>query len=275
MRNIIIYILSFGSVVFMLSCSGQHEYEGKINIRVNESVSAPLAVEVKSAAEPEVTPEQIDAFTLWVDGTKISGTYGAIKNETYKLKVGEYIAHAENCTAGYAESNPDVYGCVRYYGETEFEVKTLETVQNVSIGCSIANARVAVVISDDFSSYFVADETDVRISDTRDFSSRDLPVIADGAHVSGDNPKTAYFTAGDTVYARVTTRKQGADREMTYTVPMIASAEASTSYVVSLSVDENSTTGGITFTVKGSDITTNDFLSIQSYTVTTDFVEDK
>lgn len=258
-----------------LSCSKADIETGDVFISINNEISHPLSVEVKSAAEPEVTPEQIDAFTLWVDGTKISGTYGAIKNETYKLKVGDYTAHAENCTAVYAEAHPDAYGSVRYYGATEFEVTTLQTVQNVTIDCSIANARVAVIISDDFSSYFVADETDVKVSDTQDFSSRDLPMITDGAHVSGESPKTAYFTAGDTVYARVTTRKQGADREITYTVPVIPSAAASTSYVVSLSVDENTTTGGITFTVKGSDITTNDFLSIESYTVTEDFVEDK
>ena len=270
--------ISFLIVLFaILSCSRMDDGEGKISLRVNDSVSAPLAVEVKSAAESEVTPDQIDAFTLWVDGTKISGTYGSIRNETYKLKVGAYTAHAENCTAEYAEANPDSYGCVRYYGATEFEVKTLETTQNVGIDCLIANARVAVVLTEDFSSYFVADETSVRISDSQDFSSRALPMITSGAQVSGETLKTAYFTAGDTVYAEVTTRKAGADRTVTYRVPIINGTLASTSYTVSLSVNEDSTTGGVTFIVNGSGMTVNDYLSIESYVPVEEgnFTEDK
>lgn len=267
--KIIILLLSFT----LMSCSNLDESAGFVNIRINTSISPPLEVDVKSS-ETEVTPEQIDAFTLWIEGTKINGTYGTIKNETYKLKVGDYAACAESCTAGYAEANPDAYGCVRYYGETEFEVKSLETTQSVSIECSIANARVAVMLTDDFSSYFVAEVTDVMISDTPDFSSRALQMITDGNQISGENIKTAYFSAGDTVYAKVTTRKIGAYKEITYTVPVIRSASASTSYTVRLSVDENTTTGGITFVVNGNDMTTNDFLSIDSYTAGT-WVEDK
>ena len=261
------------SLMLLGSCTGFDAGTGNVSVCIENTISPPLSVEVKSS-ETEVTPEQIDAFTLWIDGSKIRGTYAAIKNETYKLKVGDYTACAESCTAEYAEANPDSYGCVRYYGESAFEVKSLETTQNVSIECSIANARVAVLLTDDFSSYFVAEVTDVMISDTPDFSSRALQMITDGEQISGESIKTAYFSAGDTVYARVTARKQGADKEITYTVPVIRSASASTSYTVMLSVDESTTTGGITFVVNGNDMTTNDFLSIDSYTPGT-WVEDK
>lgn len=276
MRNIV-YILILVSYACIISCSGMDEQYYKISFIINEDISDHIDIAVKSAAESEVTPEQIDAFTLWVDGTKIGGTYGSIRNETYKLKVGAYTAHAENCTAEYAEANPDSYGCVRYYGATEFEVKTLETTQNVGIDCSIANARVAVVLTEDFSSYFVADETSVRISDSQDFSSRALPMITSGAQVSGETLRTAYFTAGDTVYAEVTTRKAGADRTVTYRVPIINGTLASTSYTVSLSVNEDSTTGGVTFIVNGSGMTVNDYLSIESYVPVEEgnFTEDK
>lgn len=260
--------------ITLVCCTSIDVTEGDITFDINTQIKQALDIDVKSTSESEVTPEQIDAFTLWVDGTKIRGTYGAIKNETYKLKVGTYTARAESITAEAAETASDSYGCVRYYGETEFEVKPLETTQNVNIDCSIANARVAVLLSEDFTSYFVADVTDVRISDTQDFSSRDLQMITDGAQVSGETAKTAYFTAGDTVYANVTTRKQGADKEISYTVPVIRSTSASTSYTVRLSVDENTTSGGITFIVNGNDLTTNDFLSIDSYVAGT-YVEDK
>lgn len=262
-------------LVFTMGCTRYDEIEGYVKLMI-EYIHSPLAVEVKSPSEQEVTAEQIDAFTLWVDGTKINGTYGSIKNETYKLKIGTYTAHAQSCSPEYAESNPDAYGCVRYYGTTDFEVRTLETTQNVSINCTIANARVAVALTEDFTDYFIAESTDVRISESSDFSDRSLPMIADGVQTISQGARTAYFTAGDPVYVEVTTRKKGADRDVTYKVKTIASAQSNTSYTINLSVDENSTSGGITFVVGSNEMTTNDFLSIESYDpVTEGFVEDE
>ena len=276
MKRRLYNILIALSVTVLDSCNVLEDGEQGVAFMIDESIPSPLAVEVKSATEPEVTAEQIDAFALWVDGTKISGTYGQIKDETYKLKTGSYTAHAQNCTPESAETNPDAYGCVRYYGAEEFEVNTLATTQNVTVTCSIANSRVAVVLSDDFRRYFDEGATDVRISDAEDFSSRSLQMIADGAQTASQGVRTAYFTAGDPVYAEVTTRKIGADRNVTYKVKVVSSAQPNTSYTVSLSVDENSTSGGITFKVGSSDLATNDFLSIESYTPVTDgYVEDK
>ena len=276
MKRRLYNILIALSVTVLDSCNVLEDGEQGVAFMIDESIPSPLAVEVKSATEPEVTAEQIDAFALWVDGTKISGTYGQIKDETYKLKTGSYTAHAQNCTPESAETNPDAYGCVRYYGVEEFEVNTLATTQNVTLTCSIANSRVAVVLSDDFRQYFVEEVTDVRISDAEDFSSRSLQMIADGAQTVSQGVRTAYFTAGDPVYAEVTTRKIGADRDVAFKVKVVSSAQPNTSYTVSLSVDENSTSGGITFKVGSSDLATNDFLSIESYTPVTDgYVEDK
>lgn len=276
MKRRLYNILMALSVTVLDSCNVLEDGEQGVAFMIDESIPSPLAVVVKSASEPEVTAAQIDAFALWVDGTKISGTYGQIKDETYKLKTGSYTAHAQNCTPESAETNPDAYGCVRYYGAEEFEVSPLATTQNVTVTCSIANSRVAVVLSDDFRQYFVEGATDVRISDAEDFSSRSLQMIADGAQTASQGVRTAYFTAGDPVYAEVTTRKIGADRDVAFKVKVVSSAQPNTSYTVSLSVDENSTSGGITFKVGSSDLATNDFLSIESYTpVTGGYVEDK
>ena len=258
----------------LVSCSGMEEGEGSVRLGINENIAAPLAVEVKSASENEVSAEQIDAFDLWVDGTKISGTYASIKDETFKLRTGTYTAHAQNCSDEYAEANPDAYGSVRYYGSTEFDVETLRTTQDVEIVCSIANARVSVALTEDFTSYFDAEYTSVRISDVQDFSSRSLQMIVDGAQTLPEGIRAAYFTAGDPVYAEVTTRKIGADRSITYKVKAVPSAKSNTSYTIALMVDEASVTGGITFSVSGSDLTTNDFLSIENYTPVSDFVQD-
>ncbi len=271
MRNHITYILT---IFLLISCTGMEEGDGYVRLGINENIAAPLAMEVKSASEIEVTQEQIDAFDLWVEGTKIAGTYASIKDETFKLRTGTYTAFAQNCSDEYAEANPDIYGCVRYYGSTEFDVETLKTTQDVEIICSIANARVAVALTEDFTSYFNQELTSVRISDIQDFSSRSLQMITGGAQTLADGIRTAYFTAGDAVYAEVTTRKKGADRNVTYKVKAIPSAQSNTSYTISLMVDEASTTGGITFTINGSDLTTNDFISIESYTPVADFIQD-
>ena len=276
-RNLIyksfLLILSFLTFSFV-ACTEINEVGRNVVFSVNNAIPAPLAVEVKSSVEQEVTLEQIYAFTLWVDGTKVSGTYGSIKGETYKLKTGIYTAHAQSCAPEFAEANPDAYGSVRYYGSTEFEVETLKTTQNVEINCSIANSRVAVVISDDFADNFVKEETSVFISDVENMSSRTLEMISAGAQTVSEGLRTAYFTAGDAVYAEVTTRKKGSDRSVTYRVKAVASAQSNTSYTISLSANENSTSGGITFIVSGNEMTTNDYLSIENYTPATDFVED-
>ena len=87
--------------------------------------------------------------------------------------------------------------------------------------------------------------------------------------------KEIYVSAGDDIYAEVTTTKIGSDSQVTYRILVITDAMACTSYTVSLSVDETTTTGGIKFIVSGTDILTNDLLSIQSYTPVSDFTEDR
>lgn len=261
MRNILFLLVIF----VVISCSNKDAY-GYVSLMLADELSEPYQLSVVETKS--VTAEQINAFYVWVDGTEISGTYGDIKSGTYKLKTGTYTAWAQNHTDKEAESQNDGYGTARYFGNKTFEILPLTLTKDVVIQCKVVNARVVAVLSDDFKAYFDETATSVRISESEDFTVRPLSML------TSDETKEAYVSAGDDVYAEVTTKKIGADTKITYRIPVITDANACTSYTVSLSVDETSTTGGIKFDVSGSDILTNDFLSIESYTPVTDFTED-
>lgn len=255
----------------LVSCTSLEEKEGSVVLGIDGDMPEPVEVELETRSEIKtkvVTDDQIKAFAVWVEGTSINGLYGDIATVEYKLPVGSYTAYAHSSTDEVAEAGADGYGVVRYFGSVEFEVKPLELTKNAVITCRPANSRVVVALSEDFEDYFDASRTSVRISDSQDFSSRALAMLP------SSSVKEAYFTPGDKIYAEVITSKVGADTEVTYRIPVIDSAVSGTSYKVMMSVDRNTTSGGITFTISGTDIVTNDFLNIQTYTVVSDFTED-
>lgn len=260
MKRLYIYTIIFASA--LASCTSLDQLEGVVSIAINENVSEPLAVsvETKSAATKAVTAEEIDLFLVDVGGTDISGTYASIKGQSYKLKVGTYTATAVSLlNANDAKSLNGGYGAPYYAGSTEFEVKALEKTRNVEIQCKVANARVTLSLSEAFRNYYDESNTSVSICESETFASRELAMLP------SETIKEAYYTAEDQVFIKLTTRKIGANSSVTYVFRSIESVAACTSYNVSLSVDPTSVTGGITFTIAGSDITTNDLLSIESY----------
>lgn len=269
-KNNILLLLS--TVILSVACSQKGEDEGQVCLVLDDNLPQPVSVDLEfksSSVTKAVTAEQLNAFTVWVEGTDISGTYGDIKSTTYKLKTGTYTAHAQNYTDEEAEAQNGGYGVPRYFGTEPFEILPLTLTKNALIQCKVANARVVTVLSDDFKAYFDESVTSVKISESSDFFVRPLPMLPSSGMIE------AYISAGDDAYVEVTTTKIGADSQITYSIPVITDAKACTSYTVSLSVDETTATGGIKFIVSGTDILTNDFLSIQSYTPAADFTEDK
>lgn len=250
------------AVILAVSCTSLDNAEGTVTIAIDENVAEPLSVsmETKSVATKAVSAEEIDEFFVEVEGTDISGTYASVKGQAYKLRVGTYMAKAVSLQdANDAKTRNEGYGAACYAGSTEFEVKALENTRNVQIQCKVANARVCLNLTDEFTNYYDESKTSVSICESEAFSSRELAMLP------SDTVKEAYYTAGDPVYVKITTSKIGANSTVTYAFRSIASVAACTSYNVSLSVDPTSVTGGITFTVAGSDITTNDLLSVESY----------
>ena len=241
----------------MVSCTSLDNLEGIVTISIDENVAEPLAVSIETKA---VTTQEIDEFLVDVEGTDISGTYASIKGQAYKLRVGTYTATAVSLqSANDAKAFNDGYGTPYYAGTTKFEVKALENTKDAEIQCKVANARVCLSLTEEFRNYYDESKTSVSICESESFASRELAMLP------SDTIKEAYYTAGDPVYIKLTTSKIGANSSVTYVFLSIASVAACTSYNVSLSVDATSATGGITFTVAGSDITTNDLLSVESY----------
>ena len=260
MKRLYIYTIIFASA--LASCTSFDNHEGIVTISIDENVAEPLSVsmETKSVTTKAVTAEEIDQFLVEVGGTEISGPYASIKGQSYKLRVGTYTATAVSLAdADDAKALNDGYGTPYYAGSTEFEVKALENTRNTEIKCKVANARVCLSLTDAFKNYYDESKTYVSVCESESFASRELAMLP------SDSVKEAYYTAGDSVYIKLTTSKIGADSSVTYIFRSIASVAACTSYNVSLSVDPTSATGGITFTVAGSDITTNDLLSVESY----------
>lgn len=260
MKRLYIYTIIFASA--LASCTSLDQPEGVVSIAIDENIAEPLSVsvETRSAATKAVTAEEIDLFLVDVGGTDISGTYASIKGQSYKLKVGTYTATAVSLpNANDAKSLNGGYGAPYYAGSTEFEVKALENTRNVEIKCKVANARVCLSLTDSFRDYYDVSKTYVSVCESESFALRELAMLPSDADME------AYYTAGDPVYIKLTTSKIGSDTSVTYVFRSIAAVAACTSYNVLLSVDPSSVTGGITFTVAGSDMTTNDLLSVESY----------
>ena len=260
MKHIHIFILTV--VLVFVSCTSLENIEGTVTFAIDGNIAEPVAVsvETKSVDTKAVTAEEIDNFLIDVGGTDISGTYASIKGQSYKLKVGTYTATAVSLPdANDAKSLNGGYGAPYYAGSTKFEVKALEKTRNVEIQCKVANARVTLSLSEAFRNYYDESNTSVSICESETFASRELAMLP------SETIKEAYYTDEDQVFIKLTTRKIGANSSVTYVFRSIESVAACTSYNISLSVDPTSVTGGITFTIAGSDITTNDLLSIESY----------
>lgn len=254
--HIFITILSLS-----VSCTALESDEGTVSFTIDENIPEPVSVslETKAAAATKAATYDVNTFLLNVEGTDISGVYGEIKGQSAKLKVGTYTVNVRsNADDDEAKSLNDGYGAPCYAGSAEFEVEPLLITKNVTVECNVSNARVVVELSEDFKNYFDESKTSVRICEAEDFSSRALAMLP------SQDVKEAYYTTGDPVYVKVTTSKIDANTSVTYTFRTIESVAACTSYTVSLS-HSDSQTGGITFTVAGNDIHTNDQLSIENY----------
>lgn len=255
-------LLNISVMTAFVSCTALESDEGTVTFTIDENIAEPVAVtlESKAAAATKAGTYDVNTFLLNVEGTDVSGVYGEIKDKEAKLHVGTYTVWARsNADDDEAKSQNDGYGAPCYAGSTEFDVEPLLVTRKVNVVCKVSNARVHVELSDDFKGYFDESHTTVSICESEDFSVRNLAMLP------SQDVKEAYYTAADPVYVKVTTSKIGANTSVTYIFRSIDSVAACTDYTISLSADESTKTGGITFTVSGNTLLTNDNLSIESY----------
>lgn len=204
------------------------------------SVSGDDHISTKAVSEAET-----DAFYVEVLGTDIVGKYADLKGQCFSIAAGKtFTVTAQSCSREEALTANGKRGSVRYYGENQFT--TIDGENSVSIDCSIANARVNVLVDASFHEFFDETQTIVMLANTRQFNDR-------AAQMGKDD--YMWFEAGDNVWLSVSARKKGAGRTITYTLsePVISSIVAKTSRTVNITLGDTDT-GGLIFSVDGNNV---------------------
>lgn len=234
--------------------------DGKFTISIDPAIEEVIDSQPLTKA---LTNEQIEAFTVAVEGSEIKGLYSDLSGKEFALPAGSYRATAENMTVEAAEKG---YGQARYFGSEPFTITALKKTETVTISCSVANCTVSAVLDEAFKEVFDESSTTVTVAEDASFSIRPLEIL------SGATKKQAWYSSGKSLYVRVTSKKAGATEQVSYQAASFAT-EARKSYNLTVSMS-GTTSGGLTLTVGSSSATTGDFLSMQSFTLTS-IVEDK
>lgn len=234
--------------------------DGKFTISIDPAIEEVIDSQPLTKA---LTNEQIEAFTVAVEGSEIKGLYSDLSGKEFALPAGSYMATAENMTVEAAEKG---YGQARYFGSKPFTITALKKTETVTISCSVANCTVSAVLDEAFKEVFDESSTTVTVAEDASFSIRPLEIL------SGATKKQAWYSSGKSLYVRVTSKKAGATEQVSYQAASFAT-EAGKSYNLTVSMS-GITSGGLTLTVGSSSATTGDFLSMESFTLTS-IVEDK
>ncbi|MBR5857095.1 MAG: DUF4493 domain-containing protein [Bacteroidales bacterium] len=174
---------------------------GQVTLSLNEGNT----VYVKSSELPEadgtynITTVNSQGVTLQA----LTGEYSAIKGQTFTVPVEAYTMTAENMTPAEAESASDGRGAAHYAGSTSFNVTASADPVNVSLTCTMDNAKVTFDYDETFTNMFHM-ETAEGITQTPTIvvtpsnsltADRTVTLIGDITH---DNTLTeSYYTVND------------------------------------------------------------------------------
>ncbi|MGM9747588.1 MAG: DUF4493 domain-containing protein [Candidatus Cryptobacteroides sp.] len=227
---------------------------GKFTISIDPAIEEVIDTQPLTKA---LTSEQIETFTVAVEGTEIKGPYSELSGKEFTLPAGNYVATAESISVNDAEAG---YGKTRYSGSQSFGITSLAKTQVITISCSVANCAVSAVLEESFKGVFDEGSTTVIVAEDASFSTRALDIL------SGTTTNTAWYSAGKSLSVRVSTKKTGATEQISYQTASFVS-EPGKSYTLTISKSDT-TTGGLTLKVDSSDVTTGDFLSMKSFVLT-------
>lgn len=225
-----------------------------------------------------LTQAEINSFKITVPQTTISSTpYGEVKDTSYLLKIGDYLAYAENISPSNSLTDNNGYGAIRYYGEKEFTILPLETKQ-VSINCSVNNSKVSILLSPNFISTFDINSTIITVAQSQDMVNRALiftnySILEDSdncAVAMVDATKTnslyAFYNANQDLYFSISTKKIGASEVVTYNITSKITTSLASWHKIKFDADLNSTSGGILLTIGETSTPVNNGFSIDNYT---------
>lgn len=174
----------------MTSCQEmiiERHAEGRISLELDNS---PV-FEVTTRADETSQAVSADDFNVYVSSDDATFTY-VYKDmpSVITVPVGLYTVSAENVSMNDAVSKPDMWGQVRYAGQTALEevVAGLDPT-TFSLTCTMVNTAVSVVFGENIDKHF----TDFKITAYTD-ASRKLEYTV--GNTSGEEPAVGYFDSG-------------------------------------------------------------------------------
>lgn len=256
MKRIIPYtVIAAFAALFLCSCVKEQGGKGMLSVVLEWNLDA----EVEQLPAVKAVYEADDAFRVSISPGVFDGIYSELKGQTLLVTAGTYTVSAYNCTEQEAAEG---YGKARYAGEQDVEVIALQD-NPVSVVCRMTNSKVSLVdftgVESDgtFAEAFDIASTVVTLSGSADMTERPL-ILYDGSIYSAP----AYYSAGEELYVKVSTRRKGAENAFEYIAgPFVP--DAATWVKLHLSYDPSATTGGISFT--SFDVVSNDWCTLQPY----------
>lgn len=229
MKKIYYGLLSF-FFAGLVSCAKdepQSSLEGRIDVKV--SADQTLSGEMSRSGEGASVPD-IGDFGLTIeslDGKVFNSWERFSEFRPVSVTVGTYTV-----TASYGDVEAEGFDAVSYQGSMNVEVRKEETAE-ASVTCFINKAKVSIIYTDEFKSYFTSYSAYVS-------SSKGNKVT-----FPADESRGAYFVPGDLgVYLEVT--RQGVSQKVTLN-PKNFTAKARHEYRLTMDVDASAASLKITF----------------------------
>lgn len=171
--------------------TGQDNAEGKMALAFTGS--APTR-----GTTTTISPEEAKTFLITVSqgGTVVRGPQ-SLGTMDMRFPVGQgYSVYAESCTEADAEANNNRWGQKRFVGTSEeFGINKGQTTE-VSVGMSVDNASLCVIINPSLSNYFKKSCT-ISVTEgdrTLVWNYDNAGKVVDGQTIDG---QVAYFNVGD------------------------------------------------------------------------------
>lgn len=245
-----------------------NEY-GKVTLSVNEGNTVYVKSENITEAGGDYLVETLNSSSVAVSA--LSGTYSSLKGQTITVPVGSYTITSQNMTASQAETENSGMGAAHYFGTGSFAVSASATPSNVSVTCTMANAKVTFDYDETFTDMFnMASATQVpTIVATPSNSlsgSRSVTFSGDVNHESD----ASYFTVasnGTTLSFTITAARlsDGVVKSYTSTTPVTLAAK--TWHKVKIAASSNNGQAQITINVDGTISEAEEEITVDPYAV--------
>ncbi len=182
MKKAVIILFSFVALVSCQKNLIMRHADGELSVNVE---SSPIVEVITKAGE--TVP--VNDFNVYVSSE--TSTFSYIYKDmpaVITVPTGTYVVSADNVTEQEALSQPNVWGQVRYYGESEPKlVKAGGAPTEYNLVCRMANTAVSVVFGENIDTHFTGYKVKLYTTETRKLEF-------DAANTAGENPAVAYFS---------------------------------------------------------------------------------